>query len=297
MHLNAKKWVVIVVWAPLAAGIILMLLGVLGANEWGWHRDFTDFIKEFGIVLSAATAVSLIHEEYICDEMTKQFLEQLDKKLEATNLTGLRLKAAVRRHYSGYYKWITEKEPQDLFISGRCVLHRIDSDLRDITKAGAEETIFRRLAEGSDIKIVFLDPRSNILSRLAIDEGQKPGTMLADIGKSLEVCHSLHLLLHAKYQTLPRSASLSIRVFDRIPNFAYHRQGADVLVGFYFLLAKGYTSAVYEVVDDTTKGHFDGHFDKVFNDAIAGSIMEFNGDRHWYTFNETLFDDLKSKCP
>lgn len=158
-------------------------------------------------------------------------------------MTGIRQLSEVRRNYSGYYQWVNEQRPQDLFFAGRSVLHRIDADIRARTGATAADVILRRLKEGSKIHILFLDPRIDIIARLADEEGQTLNAMLGDIDTSLKICRSLAELLEAQYKDLPPGAELSVRVYDRVPYFAYHKQDREVIVGFYFDSAKGSTLA------------------------------------------------------
>ena len=116
--------------------------------------------------------------------------------------------------------------------------------------------------------------------------------MLGDIATSIGICRRLHDLLLANFSTLPPGAELNIRVYDQVPYFAYHKQDSDVIVGFYFLSSMGYTSAAYELVDDTTKQVFGGHFNRIYSEAATSILVEFDGARGRPTFNPKLFSDL-----
>ena len=210
-----------------------------------------------------------------------------------TQMTGIRKLDEVRRNFSGYYQWVNEQKRQTLFFAGRSVLQRIDADIRDRTGAAAEDVLLRRLREGSVIDILFLDPRISIISRLAQEEGQTLNAMLGDIKVSLGVCRKLAGLLDAHWQELPARAALSIRVYDRVPYFAYHRQDGEAIVGFYFDSAKGSTSAAYELVDDETKEAFEDHFKKIGSDAATNTIVEFDGARGRPKFNAPLVEELE----
>src|SRR5262249_65442 len=155
------------------------------------------------------------YEKLLRDEMLKAIVDELDQKLEARipqladvasetamevhklfcerppRMTGIRLLHDVRRNFSGYYSWVTEQKAQDLFFAGRSVLHRIDADIRARTGGSAEEILLRRLKENSKIRILFLDPRTDILNRLAKEEGQTLQAMLGDIATSIGICRRL----------------------------------------------------------------------------------------------------------
>lgn len=261
------------------AGLFLVTLSVLMTEV--WHATiFAAFVRDIGLLLSAVMAGTMLHERLLRQEMLKVVVDELDKRLEARiptlenisdktskavhglfserppEMTGLRFVCEARRDYGGYYDWVNERKPQELFFAGRSVLHRIDADIRKRTKTFAEDVLLRRLTEGSKIKILFLDPRTSILERLAKEEGQRSRDMLADIATSLGICRRLQALLEAEYEKLQPGAQLGIRVYDRVPYFAYHQQDDIVLVGFYFRSTIGSTSAAYEPVDVVTKQVF-----------------------------------------
>jgi hypothetical protein len=297
-------------------GLSLIMLSVLGAEVWHWPIWGTGFLRDIGLLLAAVMAGTILHEKLLRDEMLRLLVHELDRKLEAKipklediaaqtaaaahqlfserppGMTGIRLLHDVRRNFSGYYSWVNEQKPQELFFAGRSVLHRIDADIWSRTGGSAEDILLRRLKEGSKVTILFLDPRIDIIHRLANEEAQASEEMLRDIAISLGICKRLYELLQTNLRTLPPGAELSIRVYDRVPYFAYHKQDAEVIVGFYFLSAKGSTSAAYEVVDEITKQVFDAHFVRIYSDASASSILEFEGARGRPSFNIDLFQNL-----
>jgi len=284
-------------------GVSLIMLSVLGAESWHWLAWVAAFVRDVGLLLSAVMAGTIFHEKLLRDEMLRHLVHELDKKLDAKipklhdaaaetanavhelfcerppGITGIRLVHGVRRNYAGYYSWVNEQKAQELFFAGRSVLHRIDADIRSRMAGTAEDILFRRLKEGSKIKVLFLDPRSDILERLAKEEGQTPDAMLGDIATSIGICDRLHKLLQANFSTLQPGAELSIRVYDRVPYFAYHKQDTEVIVGFYFLSSKGSTSAAYELIDDTTKQVFGDHFIGIYSEAVTSTLVEFDGAR------------------
>ena len=207
-----------------------------------------------------------------------------------TTTQGIRLASKQRRGYDAYYTWATTIQSRELFFAGRSVLHRIDADFRNRGLQNVEQVLLRKLREGSVIRIMFLDPRSRLLSRLAGGEGQTEEDMLRDITTSLGICRRLYEL--ARGVTFLSPAELSIRIYDDIPYFAYHRDGPDVLIGFYFLTVLGYHSAAYSVLDEDTRSFFEGHFRTIFDRSSRSALLEVAPASGRAIFNNKLFDEV-----
>ena len=152
-------------------GLALILLSVLGSEAWGWPDWLVHFVRDLGLLLAAVMAGTILHEKLLRDEMNYSFSLELDRRFAALRgdtakevhrlfierppaVTGIRQVNDVRRNFSGYYQWVNERQPQDLFFAGRSVLHRIDADIRARTGASAADVILRRLKEGSKIRII-----------------------------------------------------------------------------------------------------------------------------------------------
>jgi hypothetical protein len=295
-------------------GLIFIMLSIIGHNL-TWAEWITSFVRDFGLLLSAVVAGSILHEKVLRDEMiasTKvEFGALLDRKIpdiltqtdiatkvheyfneHPPGMTGLRLLSETRRNYAGYYEWVNRTEPQELFFAGRSVLHRIDADIRMRHRgSSAEDTIFRRLREGSKIEILFLDPRINIVDRLAYEEGQDPKDMLSDIAISIGICRRLFDLLNGA-PDLPPSAELTVRIYDRIPYFAFHKQDHQIIIGFYFTTL-GSSSSAYEIVDDETKRTFSDHFSNIAAEATQNIIVSFSGAYRRPRFGNELYVELR----
>ncbi|WP_188197128.1 hypothetical protein [Nonomuraea sp. SYSU D8015] len=141
------------------------------------------------------------------------------------------------------------------------------------------------------IRILFLDPRSELIPRLAKEEGQQDRQMLSDIGVSLDVCERLFHLLQNKPAS-PR-AQLHIRVYDEVPHFAYHRDNDQVIVGFSFATALGSASAAFEVIDVQSQRFFEERFTSIFERASQGRILEVSPHGPHAHFNAALVNDLR----
>jgi hypothetical protein len=312
-----KKIAGLVAYGLTFTGLSLVMLSVLGSEVWEWPVWVTGFVRDVGLLLAAVMAGTILHERLIRDETLSIVVTELDRKLSEQipkttdiarlgaeevhrifterppRMKGIRFLHDRRRNYSAYYSWVNEQNPQDLFFAGRSVLHRIDADIKTrAAGASAEEVILRKLKEGSRISIAFLDPRIDILDRLAREEGQKPEAMLGDIATSIEICRRLFRLLQENYADLQPGSFLAIRVFDRVPYFAYHKQDEQMIIGFYFSSDRGDTSAAYELVDTETQRIFGEHFARIMSQAAQNTLVEFDGARGRPSFDNRLFEEL-----
>jgi uncharacterized protein DUF5919 len=225
------------------------------------------------------------------DTAAPEIARKIDEMLLEKSLgaSGIRMIARKRRGCAEYYIWAITMEQQDLFFAGRSVLHRIDSDLKQRRLGSAEEVIVQKLKEGSTIRILFIDPRSNLISRLAEEEGQTSEKMLKDIAQSLGICRRLFGLLK-KEERLNAQAQLQIRIYDKVPYFAYHKQDSKFIIGFYFATALGNTSSAYEILDAHTQALFDDHFTSIF--THSSTLLELSPQKGLPDFNEELFNKL-----
>jgi hypothetical protein len=313
-----SKTTYLIAYGLFFTGLFVLMLSVVVSETLHWPAVVSAFTRDIGLLLSAVMGGSILHEKLLRDEMLRMVEEQLDNKLEAKiakpealgslvaadvhrlfcerppGMTGIRRlnEVHVRRNYSGYYRWVNEQKSQELFFAGRSVLHRIDADIRTRTKGCAEDILFRRLKENSKITILFLDPRTDILERLAKEESQTKEAMLGDIASSLGICRRLYDILCQNFEELKPGSEITIRVYDRVPYFAYHKQDDEVIVGFYFLSIKGSSSAAYELVDPETKQVFDGHFVSILSESVESTLVEFDGARGRPNFNEALYEEL-----
>jgi hypothetical protein len=308
---STRKLVGLSAYGVFFTGLALILVSVLASEAWHWPEWVGHFVRDLGLLFAAVVAGTILHEKLLRDEMVSTFAEQLDAKLDhfraqtaaevhrllsdkPPNVTGIRQLSEVRRNFSGYYQWVNEQKAQQLFFAGRSVLHRIEADIRARTRSSAVDVIMRKLREGSRIHILLLDPRIDIVGRLAAEEGQTLSAMLGDIATSLKICRALAERLEDEYEGLPPGAELSVRVYDRVPYFAYHRQDDEVIVGFYFDSAKGSTSAAYELVDPETRQTFEEHFVRVRSEAARNTLVEFEGARGRPTFKDHLVETLEA---
>ena len=270
-------------------GAVMILLNLGGASG--------NLISNIGLALMVAGVVSTFHESVLRrlegDETAQLIAETVHERIKKAPLSaiGIRLVSAVRKGYEGYYLWAMDTNPKEMFFAGRSILHRINEDFIIRNIGTAESILARRLKEGSNIKILILDARSNMISRLAKEEGQTSEQLLSDLTISLGICQRLYDVL--QNEMLPPTTRIEVDIFDEIPYFAYHRVGDNVIVGFYFSSAVGHSSAAFEVVDPATKEFFGHHFDSILGRACTNYIVRTNPHRGKIELNHRLINELK----
>jgi hypothetical protein len=278
--------------------ILLIFLG-LSLSLLSSLYEWVKLISDVGLAIMIAGIASTFHEAVIRrlegEETAAAVAEKVQESLREAPLSasGIRLVSPIRKGYAGYYQWAINNQAQDLFFAGRSVLHRIDADFRNPSRSlgTAEERIAKRLCEGCSVRILFLNPRTDLIERLSKEETQTHKQLLGDITTSLGICQRLYD--NIKQLNLPHSTTLSINVFDEVPYFAYHKVEEQVIVGFYFSSIVGHASAAFEVVDPQTKEFFGRHFDSIMTRANSTYIVRTNPHNGRPEINSVLMANLK----
>jgi hypothetical protein len=229
----------------------------------------------------------------ITEDTKKDIVERIHRQLIEfpPGIGDIRMVTPGRSQYDGYYTWVDVTFPQNLFFAGRSVLHSMDRGIKALNLGSAEKVIARRLMDGSEIYILFIDPKSDIIDRLAREEHQNSDAMLFDIATSLGICKRLHLELEKNPRYPPR-AQLHICIYDEVPYFSYHKEEDKVIIGFYFAASLGSMSAAFKVADKPTQYLFENHFASIFDRARASDKLILAISRGNAYFNETLYNDL-----
>lgn len=258
---------------------------------------FETLVSKLGLALIVAGVVSVFRETFILRLETEETADDVASRVHEKILqylpraAGIRMISEKRRGFDEYYTWATVTRPENLFFAGRSVLHRVDEDFQRQRNLGpAEHILARKIKEGSQIRVLFVDPRSDMIERLAREEGQTERAMLQDIARSIGICRRLYDLLSKSPVELV--AGLWVRLYDAVPYFSYHREDDKVIVGFYFTTSKGYESSAFEVTDAASRKLFEDHFLSIFDKADRHTLLEVGPHRNIPQFNDTLYGDL-----
>ena len=254
--------------------------------------------RSLGISVIAAGVVAAFREVIMSRLEADEAASEIAQKIREQIITGsdasaFKLVSPVRRGYGRYYQWAVDTELREMFFAGRSVLHRIQADFKARSLGPVEDVLARKVQDGCVVRILFLDPRSELVSRLAREEGQTRAQMLGDLAASLGVCERTYRAVQRTAGAhLHGQALLQVRVYDEVPYFSYHSSGEEVIVGFYFTTILGSSSAAYVINDQETLSFFRQHFESVLGRSGEGIILEVSGNRNVCDFNQRLYDEL-----
>ena len=188
---------------------------------------------------------------------------------------GMYMLAPIRRGHPIYHKWLLEKYPQNISISGHSVLHRVQADFINLGLIDVAEGLKQKLSEGSNIRILFLDPTWDLLPIIAKDEGQETVNIMSDLATTLGICRKLWGLIEKeKY-----SGDIEIFTSKDLKLYAIHhikckeRNTDEMLVGLYFSHRLGTNSPLFKVENEQIQGYFEEHFNTIFQNS--NKILKF----------------------
>ena len=200
------------------------------------------------------------------DEISKKMIDKLAtsdqlQKYETNN--GILLKSMHRANFAGYREWLYH-EPTQIVIVGRAVLPRIQSDATTYFKKTAEQIIASKFFEGADIQILFFDPLSEIIPKIAAEEGRPPAMIYSDIGEAIGICAKLYMELRNGFPKNGsyRKTKLVIGMYDEVHQFAYQKHVYNdqidnhTYLGFYLGNSAGFDTPVFEIVDSSIQNLF-----------------------------------------
>jgi hypothetical protein len=137
---------------------------------------------------------------------------------------------------------------------------------------------------------MVLDPRSELVPRLAKEENRTPAEMLSEIARSVGVCRRLYSLLEKSPEG--HHGAVCIGLYDEVPYFAYHREDKRIIIGFYFPTTYGSDSPAFELIDDDTRNLFSAHFAASLDRAARASTLLRLPRRGIPHFNDALYREL-----
>jgi hypothetical protein len=173
----------------------------------------------------------------------------------------------------------------------------MDTWAKDTFHRPIEKIILDKLKRGGKLTILFLDPRMQIIAQLVSEEGQT-STMLQDLRTSLGICARLAVHLQNRAGSNDHSnGSLKIAVYKKNSTFAYHKQGNQMLIGFYPLNSKGEKSPVYEAIGEGIWGPFDEHFATLIADHETTKLIDYKEGRVKNHIDTATIDELLECLP
>jgi hypothetical protein len=277
------------------AGLVLILLTPQTIKP----TPLDTLLYNLGLSATVAGVISLFQVLALKSSQDRETADQVTGQLEAYlrerpfDAKGLRFIAPRRQGISEYYGWCVADHPGEMIFAGRSVLHRIDKDLASREVAGsATAALTRSLLRGAQVTIMFVDPRSNLISRIASEEGQTELELLTDLQASVTICHRLYETVSKI--NLPVSARLDIMIYDAIPYFAYHRVGEDAIVGFYFSSIRGDQQAAYEIIDPKLREFFEHHYLSIRSGRARTDLLSINPHRSQLILHHEVFDSLRA---
>lgn len=255
-------------YAAISTGAIFLLLSSLMTKH-SLPERLELVSGEIGMVLMAVGGAHLIYDKLLREETEDRSLDRLQRVVLGN---GLRLVDIERTRSHVYQLWVINDSIKDVSIIGRSVLHRMNTWAQKTFHQPIDKIILDKLKGGGELTILFLDPSTPIINQLVSEEGPT-STMFVDLRKSLEICANLAGILRnrAVHQN-HSSGHLKIAVYKDNSTFAYHRQGSQVLIGFYPLNSKGERSPVYEAIGTGISEPFDKHFEKLVQQGTTTLI-------------------------
>ncbi len=297
-----------------AVGVIIALLSIFFAGP------VSNLIQSLGLALVVTGSVTAYQEALFARMRKEELKANIDKVLEVTKEgfdgakeelktstdrvlqatkegfarefeilkgPGIYMLSSERRRNSRYHRWLLEKSPQKIFFAGHSILHRVEADFKSLGIT-AQEALKQKVAEGSTIRILFLDPTWSFLNQIAKDEGQQPTSLRTDLATTVGICKNLWDSLEEKNL----AGNIEIRTCTELIQYAFHHvtchetNEEDMLVGFYFAGKLGMNTPLFVVKNEQVKDVFEVHFHTVFGRAERLLTYSHDGDRY---FNEAYY--------
>lgn len=278
-----KKFNTIAIIKALVAAVMLVVGALAAVVFEGVSTPLGILARSMGLSFVVAGAVSLFHEVFILRIPETEIQEGFDRILELLAKPGIRMITSQRQGYSGYYQWILEKEPQELFFAGHSVLHRVQADFTDRRLIPVEQALKQQLLGSSRIRILFLDPTWDFIDNIANAEKQPPSTLRRHLAITLGICQKLWKSI--EHERL--IGEIEIRVCSELVQYAFHhvicreKGESEMLVGFYFAGRLGTKSPLFLIENEQIQEFFATHFKVVFDGAKTLLICSRDGTKEF----------------
>lgn len=290
-HTYIKDKITIAALALVSLGLLLLV--VLALVHVG--PDLAEAIKTAINAFLITGVIAFIFEYTLHTRFAQLYEEKVDNlyvkmKTDLPREKGIRMVEESQSRYDGYRTWATvEGKRQNLFFSGRSGLSLLDQELQRFFNRRMEDVLLEKLNDGSRIKILFLDPRSDLPKRLAKEERQSLRKMLGNIAISLGIVERIRTKMKRQDFT-NQDARLHIGVYDKIAHFSYHKDDEKMIIGFYLATDIGFHTAAFEIYDDEIAGQFTSYVGHLYNQSLDSFLVRCPA---YPCFNKDLFEALR----
>ena len=285
-------------------GLVLILVGLFFKLNENQDTILINLLIYLGSASIITALIAIFREYFILKSENEDLISDLISKIKNTGEeiasrissqimdikdkhSGMRMISHDRfENYQIYNNWATEQQPQDLSFFGRAVLHRIDLNLKNDGLGAAENRFLDKLKENSKIRVMFLNPLSEIIKPLSLEEGKD--MLLESLTRSIGVVKRLHHLL--KKDKLPHQSEIRIRVYNFIPYFSYHKDNQKSIIGFYFSASSVIPQPAYEILNQYEGRIFENFFNVMFEKGQP--LLEFIGHDKKLFFDNNLYDTI-----
>jgi len=289
-HTYIKDKITIAALVLVALGLLLLV--VLALVHVG--PDLAEAIKTAINAFMITGVIAFIFEYTLHTRFAQLYEEKVDNlyvkmKTDFPREKGIRMVEESRSRYDGYRTWATvEGKRQNLFFSGRSGLSLQDQELQRFLNRRMEDVLLEKLNDGSHIKILFLDPRSDLTKRLAKEERLSLRKLLGNIAISLGIFERIKTEMERQDFT-NQDAQLHIGVYDKITHFAYHKDDEKIVIGMYLATDIGFHTAAFEIYDDEIAGQFTSYVEHLYNQSLDSFLVRYPAYPY---FNKDLFEAL-----
>lgn len=269
--------------------IIITLSGII-LSRYGMET-----VRNIGQALIVTGFVSIVTEVSFGNYWN--YKEEQDKII--VHNTDITFMQSPRIGFIEYYKWLVDICPSDVLLAGRSVLHRIEKDIQERKLGNVEDIILRRMEEGANIQILFLDPTWDLIDNIAYREGRKkPEELYSDLKKSLKIVERIY----NKIKCVPNlKGSIDIKLYSELSQYAFHsvknhcdyynEENFETYIGYYLLDSLGWKSGVYKINTDRTRKTFEQHFSFLSSNSKQLLYRPKNSGCELTSFNQKLYSD------
>lgn len=286
--------------------LLMITIGMIITLRFSIAED--ELFNRMGLAVIITGVASLFHEIAIRSTEQVELMDQFSKRSREILRSELKchiIKVRDQRHgFEGYSHWLI-KRPQNIYLSGRAVLNRMNNDRPIIEAGGIVKSLVEKFQSGSNINILFLDPRVGYLNMIAQSEQRNEVDVLGDIGKSIGLTVELYQKLgEVEFEPNASHVTFNVHLFDQPNHIAYHKvtdndetlhpEGCNTYIGFYLGRNVTPTYPVFRVTDSSVDKYFFDQFRAIFDRSADENywLLKFDEDNSKPDFNCRLYNEI-----